>query len=76
MRKIILLTILLTGCSSYVTKPEAQTVYDEIAKAINQNAAYTQLLVTKTFEKDIERCKKENLGLDLKTLQCVKEPQK
>lgn len=76
MKKIILITILLTGCSSYVTKPEAAKAYDEIAKTINQNAAYTQLLVKKTYEKEIAQCKKQDLGLNLATLECVKEPTK
>lgn len=76
MKYIMILTILLSSCTNYITKPEAENAYKQIAQAINQQSAYTNLLVNEVYKKQIAACKAKEMGLDLKTGQCMKAPEK
>lgn len=72
----LIILLFLTSCSSYVKKPEALEVYKQIGQVLSTQGDYLTLIINKVYKKEIETCKAKEMGLNLKTLECTKVPEK
>jgi len=76
MKYLTLIILIMLGGYVIYLKYETSNNFKEVGQAMGQQNSYLNLLVNEVYKKQIAACKSKSLGIDLKTLECMKEPQK